>query len=96
MTWIKTIPPNAAQGTLRGAYERLSGIFPSEYNDPVKALLNSDGSADSIVASHSLFPNVMEPMFKALAELMSPELPLSRRHHEMINTVVSATNRCHY
>jgi AhpD family alkylhydroperoxidase len=27
---------------------------------------------------------------------MSPELPLSRRQHEMITTVVSVTNRCVY
>jgi len=27
---------------------------------------------------------------------MSPELPLSRRQHEMIATVVSITNRCVY
>jgi len=28
--------------------------------------------------------------------LMSPELPLERRQHEMIATMVSLTNRCHY
>jgi len=28
--------------------------------------------------------------------LMSPDLPLTRRQHEMITTVVSVTNRCHY
>jgi len=28
--------------------------------------------------------------------LMSPDLPLSRRQHEMITTVVSVTNRCVY
>jgi AhpD family alkylhydroperoxidase len=27
---------------------------------------------------------------------MSPDLPLSRRQHEMITTVVSVTNRCVY
>jgi AhpD family alkylhydroperoxidase len=27
---------------------------------------------------------------------MAPELPLQRRQHEMIATVVSLTNRCHY
>jgi AhpD family alkylhydroperoxidase len=27
---------------------------------------------------------------------MAPELPLHRRQHEMIATVVSVTNRCHY
>jgi len=28
--------------------------------------------------------------------LMAPELPLTRRQHEMITTVVSVTNRCRY
>jgi len=28
--------------------------------------------------------------------LMSPDLPLSLRQHEMITTVVSVTNRCVY
>ena len=37
---------------------------------------------DSIVASHSV--------------LMSPDLPLERRHHEMIATMVSVTNSCRY
>jgi AhpD family alkylhydroperoxidase len=27
---------------------------------------------------------------------MSPELPLSRRQHEMITTMVSVANRCVY
>jgi AhpD family alkylhydroperoxidase len=27
---------------------------------------------------------------------MSPDLPLPRRHHEMIATMVSVTNRCVY
>jgi uncharacterized peroxidase-related enzyme len=27
---------------------------------------------------------------------MAPDLPLNRRQHEMIATVVSATNRCYY
>jgi len=27
---------------------------------------------------------------------MSPDLPLERRHHEMIATMVSVTNRCRY
>jgi len=31
-----------------------------------------------------------------LGALMSPDLPLTRRQHEMITTVVSATNRCRY
>jgi hypothetical protein len=32
----------------------------------------------------------------AYGVLLSPELPLARRQHEMIATVVSALNRCFY
>jgi len=31
-----------------------------------------------------------------LGVALSPELPLQRRQHEMIATVVSAANRCFY
>ncbi len=96
MTWIRTIPPAIAEGALSEAYKKLAGTFPSEYAEPVRALTNPDGTMDSIVSSHSLIPSVMEPIFRAAAEMMSPDLPLSRRQHEMINTVVSALNRCHY
>ena len=34
--------------------------------------------------------------FATFGELMSPALPLSRRQHEMIATMVSLTNQCHY
>ena len=96
MTWIKTTPPQAATGELRAAYQSLHRLFPTEYQQPVEALRNSDGSTDSIVESHSPLPKVMQSMFTALAELMSPALALSRAQHEMINTLVSSLNSCHY
>ncbi len=34
--------------------------------------------------------------FSTFGALMSPELPLKRHQHEMIATMVSVTNRCHY
>jgi hypothetical protein len=34
--------------------------------------------------------------FATFGVLMSPDLPLHRRQHEMITTVVSVTNRCKY
>jgi alkylhydroperoxidase family enzyme len=34
--------------------------------------------------------------FATFGALMAPDLPLERQQHEMIATVVSATNRCHY
>ena len=60
------------------------------------ALQNVDGSSDSIVASHSLIPEAMLHAMSAYGVLLSKNLPLSRRQHEMIATVVSALNRCFY
>jgi hypothetical protein len=48
------------------------------------------------VASHSLIPDALYHAFATFGVLMSPELPLTRAQHEMITTVVSVTNRCHY
>ena len=56
----------------------------------------AEGEASGIVASHSLIPAALHHAFATFGALMSPDLPLSRRQHEMITTVVSATNRCHY
>ena len=33
---------------------------------------------------------------RLFGSLMSQDLPLARRQHEMITTAVSVTNRCHY
>ena len=55
-----------------------------------------EGGSDSIVASHSLIPEAMRHALSTLGVLLSPTLPLSRRQHEMIATVVSARNRCFY
>ena len=52
--------------------------------------------SDSIVASHSLIPDALFHAFATFGVLMSADLPLTRRQHEMITTVVSVANRCHY
>ena len=49
-----------------------------------------------IVASHTLIPQAMYHAFATFGALMSPDLPLGRRQHEMIATMVSLTNKCHY
>ncbi len=96
MAWIRTIPPHEANEDLREVYEKTRGMYPIEYRDAVPALTRPDGSSERIMASHSLIPPVMHHMFAALAHLYSPDLPLSRRQHEMIATLVSALNRCVY
>ena len=52
--------------------------------------------AAGIVASHSLIPEALRHTFRDIGALMAPELPLDRRQHEMIATVVSATNHTYY
>jgi len=56
----------------------------------------NDGATSGIVASHTLLPDVLFHAFSTFGALMSPDLPLKRHQHEMIATMVSVTNRCHY
>lgn len=92
MTWIKTIPPSQGDDRLREALEKERALYPPEYAQPT----GITDEAGGIVASHSLIPEALHHAFATFGALMSPELPLSRRQHEMITTVVSVTNRCHY
>jgi hypothetical protein len=93
MTWIKTVPLSEADDKLRQALEKQRALYPQEYAQPVHP--TADGTS-GIVASHSLIPDALYHAFATFGTLMSPELPLTRRQHEMITTVVSATNRCNY
>jgi hypothetical protein len=94
MTWIKTVPMSEADEELRRSIENQRALYPAEYLQPVHPV--GDGETSGIVASHSLIPAALYHAFATFGALMSPELPLSRAQHEMITTVVSATNRCHY
>jgi hypothetical protein len=94
MTWTSTIPPAQADSRLQEIYRKVYSLFPSEYQSEVPAVTRPDGSADSIVAAHSLLPEVMEPIFTAFGRLLAPDLPLSRRQHEMITMLVSRLNQC--
>jgi hypothetical protein len=93
MTWIKTIPLSEADDALRRALESQRALYPTEYAQPVHP--TDDGTA-GIVASHSLIPEALFHAFATFGTLLSPGLPLTRRQHEMITTVVSVTNRCFY
>jgi hypothetical protein len=93
MTWIKTVTVDESE-EVRKAVESQRELYPIEYATPVHS--TADGQTAGIVASHSLIPNALYHAFATFGSLMSPDLPLSRRQHEMITTVVSVTNRCHY
>ena len=93
MTWIKTIPVSEDE-KLREVVEAQRLLYPIEYAEPIHP--TPDGQTSGIVGSHSLIPDALYHAFATFGALMSPELPLSRRQHEMITTVVSVANRCHY
>ena len=93
MTWIKTVTVDESD-EVRKAVQAQRELYPIEYATPVHP--TPDGETAGIVASHSLIPNALFHAFATFGSLMSPDLPLDRRQHEMITTVVSVTNRCHY
>jgi len=90
MAWIKTIPFEEADATLRRALESQRSLYPKEYDR------TPGDTSESIVSTHTLIPEVLHHAFAAFGALLSPTLPLSRAQHEMITTHVSAINRCHY
>jgi alkylhydroperoxidase family enzyme len=94
MAWIKTIPMAQVEGRLAELLQKQRALYPIEYATPVTP--SPDPSGGSIVSSHTLIPDAMFHAFAAFGAMMAPDLPLSRRQHEMIATVVSATNSCHY
>jgi uncharacterized peroxidase-related enzyme len=96
MTWISTISPEQAGAELGSCYDAVYALYPAEYRTEVAAVRRADGSTDSIVAAHSLIPQALRHALSAYGVLLSPDLPLRRRDHEMIATVVSALNRCFY
>jgi hypothetical protein len=96
MPWIKTIPYEDADPELRKVYGAIYALYPTDYAVPVASLVRPDGGSDSIVAAHSIVPEAMRHMMSGLAMMMQPHLPLTRRQHEMIASVVSVQNQCFY
>lgn len=93
MTWIKTVSIEDDPRVERAMISQRA-LYPIEYATPVHP--ENGGQRSSIVASHSLIPDALFHAFSTFGALMSPELPLQRRQHEMIATMVSVTNRCVY
>ena len=93
MTWIKTVSMEDDENVKRAMMEQRK-LYPIEYATPVPAV--DHGMEAGITSSHSLIPDALYHSFGAFGAMMAPELPLVRRQHEMIATMVSVTNRCHY
>jgi hypothetical protein len=92
MTWIRVVPFDEDE-TVRRARDAQRSLYPIEYAEPTHPQYKDH---EGIVGSHSLIPDALYHAFAAFGALMSPELPLTRRQHEMITTVVSSINRCKY
>ena len=92
MAWIRTTPLDGADEALARARAMQHALYPAMYGGPQPASLGGE----SIVASHSLIPDALYHAFATFGALMAPDLPLQRRQHEMIATMVSVTNRCRY
>jgi hypothetical protein len=98
MTWIKTIPITEASPELLSAIEEQAKLYPVEYKTHVESLVEYENPANGpgIVMAHSLLPDTLKHTFSTLGTLFSPDLPLSRREHEMIAATVSSINSCFY
>ncbi len=92
MTWIRTTPLAGDEEALARARKMQRALYPAMYGQPGPAELGDE----SIVSTHSLIPDALYHAFAAFGALMAPDLPLQRRQHEMIATMVSVTNRCRY
>mgnify|MGYP001174176409 FL=1 len=93
MAWIKTIKFEDADPKLQVILMQTRMAYPQEYATPAEGASTIN---ESIIDSHTLIPDALHHSFMAFAAMMSPELPLERRQHEMIATMVSHTNDCFY
>ncbi len=81
MAWIKTIEPGNAEGALARAFD---------------AAMKRAGRVYNIVRLQSLNPSVLQAGMALYFNVMHKESPLSRGQREMLATVVSSANECHY
>jgi len=93
MTWIKTVRMDEGRSRQR-RNGSAAQLYPIEYATPVHPV--NDGETSGIVASHTLLPDVLFHAFSTFGAPHVADLPLKRHQHEMIATMVSVTNRCHY
>lgn len=93
MAWIKTIKYEDADESLQKILRQTRLKYPPEYALPAPLASSIN---ESIVDSHTLIPDALFHAFSTFGALMSPDLPLARRQHEMIAAVVSNVNDCHY
>ncbi len=81
MPYIKTIAPNEATGKLKEIYD---------------TAIERAGRVFNIVRVQSLNPPVLEASIGLYARVMLGPSSLTRAERELLATVTSWANRCHY
>lgn len=81
MAWIKTIDTDQAEGLLAKVY---------------KAATERAGRVFNIIRLQSINPSVLQAGMGLYMGVMHRDSPLSRVQREMLATVVSRENGCHY
>lgn len=82
MAWIEMVDEDKAEGKLKEAYEKITGRGSSKVAHILKV--------------HSLNPQVLEDHLNLYKTIMFAGSNISRKQREMVATVVSAINDCHY
>ena len=81
MTWVRTVDPNEAEGTVKTLYEGVQ---------------TARGFVPNIVRSTTIRPDLTRAWMGLYTTVMFGASELSRAQREMLATVVSVANRCHY
>ena len=81
MAWIETVSEGDAEGDVARQYD---------------AAVKRAGKVFQIVKLQSLRPEIMRTFFELYIKIMHGASGLSRAEREMVATVVSRTNGCHY
>lgn len=81
MAWIHTIDPDDAEGALREEYDEAR---------------RRAGRVAHVLRLSSLHPAVLNRWVELYKEVMFGPSPLTRSERELVATVVSAENGCHY
>lgn len=98
MTWIKTKNFKEDKELQEALSSPFIGQLPVEYETRMEMFseYEVDGEPAAVVMAQSLIPESLKHVIAAYRALLSPELPLSRREHELIAAVVSTINKTHY
>ena len=81
MAWIETITPEHATGLLGKVYQAAAARAGQVYN---------------ILRLQSVNPSVLQSGMGFYVSVMHKSSPLSRARRELLATVVSRANNCHY